>query len=586
MSSRETEARQKCAQAELWLAKARQPRQRRQAIQRALALYREVLQMPDVQLADPYLGLAWLAFSSGQPEQAQAALNTAEALEPGNLRVAQLRLRLEKTTPPPRIRFKVSAAAQPVQRLHDRPAAPASRPGTEGQTPLGPEHMGCCARGPRVEALQRALQQLGVTRLPATGLYDTATFEAVQKFQFKHKLKLTGIVEPALEQRLLRLAAQQGRPATAPADTVQPPAEALPVLELGAAGQKGVRSEGAEIKALQTGLLRLGFAQVLCSGRYDIHTTQAVRQFQQKCGLKPSGRVDQPTRARLDKALGFKTLEAQLTERIFDTLETRLETAFSEDLSMQLLRLCERFWQQLARQARPNAYQAPEPLARSVVLQEVLGTQGEPGVTCFQGEPVAALQTCLLAAGYALRVTGHFDLQTFSALKAYQQDQGLPATGQTDQATRVLLNQALQQRFESQRELEGLRDIFAAYCEARNWSLPDEVLHWCEQLLCLASAADFEAVLRTLLPAQITSELGPDGSAGKKCSEGPEVDLLQLRLRELGETLELTGVYDAHTQAAVRRWQASLKLPLTGWVNAATATALFDADMPTSSPKA
>lgn len=579
MSRRESEARQKCAEAELWLEKARQPRQRRSAIQRALALYREVLQMPDIQLADPYLGLAWLAFSSGQPEQAQAALNTAEALEPGNLRVAQLRFRLEKTQPPPRVRFKAPASAQPVRRLPVAPAAPVPEAKAETLPPLGPERLGCCARGARVEALQQALQQLGFERLQCTGVYDQATFEAVQKFQFKHKLKLTGTVQVPLEQRLLKLAAQKEMAAKAPSEDPRPQAESGAALELGAAGQKGVRSEGAEIKALQTGLLRLGFGQVVCSGRYDVHTTQAVRQFQQAHALKPSGRVDRQTRARLDQMLAFKTLEAQLTEQIFDYLETRLDTAFSEDLSMQVLRLCERFWQQLAEQARPDAYQAPEPIAQAVVLEDVLGTRDDPGVSCFQGEAVTQLQRYLLSEGHELKVNAQFDLQTFSALKAYQQDHGLTASGQTDDATRVLLNQAFQQRFQAQLDLEGLRDIFVRYCEARNWSVPEVVLTWCEQLLRLATAADFEAVLRSLLPDQIRSELGPVGSPGQKVSEGPEVELLQLRLRELGESLDITGVYDPATQAAVRRWQANLKLPLTGWVNVATATALFAAEM-------
>ncbi|MBF2054775.1 MAG: peptidoglycan-binding protein [Candidatus Sericytochromatia bacterium] len=581
MSQREIEARQKCAEAELWLEKARQPQQRRNAIQRALALYRDVLQMPDIQLADPYLGLAWLAFSSGQPEQARAALNTAEAIDPGNLRVAQLRFRLEKITPPPRVRFQSSATAQPVRRLPVAPPALAPEARPASLPPLGPERLGCCARGERVKALQQALKLLGFEDLPCTGVYDQATFAAVQKLQFKHKLKLTGTVEAPLEQRLLKLAAQKSQAIQASSEDQSAAAESDAVMELGAAGQKGVRSEGTEIKALQTGLLRLGFGQVICNARYDVHTTQAVRQFQQAHGLKPSGRVDRQTRERINQMLGFKTLEAQLTEHIFDYLENRLDTAFSEDLSMQVLRLCERFWQQLAEQARPEAYQAPEPIAQAMVIEDVLGTRDDPGVSCFQGEAVEHLQRYLLSEGYDLKVNGQFDLQTFSALKSYQQAHGLAVTGQTDDATRVLLNQAFQQRFQSQLDLEGLRDIFARYCEVRNWSVPAVVLAWCEQLLRLTTAADFEAVLRSLLPDQIRSELGPAGSSGNKVSEGPEVELLQLRLRELGEALDITGVYDAATQAIVRRWQGSLKLPLTGWVNAATATALF-ADAPSA----
>jgi peptidoglycan hydrolase-like protein with peptidoglycan-binding domain len=65
------------------------------------------------------------------------------------------------------------------------------------------------APGPRVIAVQRALNDFGYGPVKATGVYGTETIAAIQKFERDRKLPVTGQISP----RLMReLAALTGRP--------------------------------------------------------------------------------------------------------------------------------------------------------------------------------------------------------------------------------------------------------------------------------------------------------------------------------------------------------------------------------------
>lgn len=70
-----------------------------------------------------------------------------------------------------------------------------------------------------------------------------------------------------------------------------------------------------------------------------------------------------------------------------------------------------------------------EPVARARENKKAL-TQGD------SGSAVRELQEQLLFLGYTVTVSGTYDAQTTSAVKAYQTNSSLPATGEADSYTR------------------------------------------------------------------------------------------------------------------------------------------------------
>jgi peptidoglycan hydrolase-like protein with peptidoglycan-binding domain len=74
-------------------------------------------------------------------------------------------------------------------------------------------------------------------------------------------------------------------------------------------------------------------------------------------------------------------------------------------------------------------------------------------------------------------------------------------------------------------------------------------------------------------PSELVSDLGPEQD-NTKVSSGDEIVLLQKALINLGYSVALTGEYDRNTYTAVRSFQSSSKLPVTGSVEANTREAI------------
>ncbi|MBT9547090.1 MAG: peptidoglycan-binding protein [Candidatus Sericytochromatia bacterium] len=74
-------------------------------------------------------------------------------------------------------------------------------------------------------------------------------------------------------------------------------------------------------------------------------------------------------------------------------------------------------------------------------------------------------------------------------------------------------------------------------------------------------------------PIELVNDLGPEADQ-TKVSQGDEIVLLQKALSKAGYVVPLTGEFDRNTYAAVRTFQSSRKLPVTGSVDAPTREAL------------
>ncbi|MEZ0368231.1 MAG: peptidoglycan-binding protein [Candidatus Sericytochromatia bacterium] len=603
------EALAKCQEAEFCLARARAKGNRPELIQRAIDLYSEVLAL-DIEVADAYLGIAIIVFGAGSYEQAEAMLLHAEALEPANLRISQLRSHfatsrkralavpaVEQSSGPVGVgslrarRAEAEARDAGEQVQVDTEINPEIKPEPESRPEpdtisvvLGPPASKMYAKGPQVRLLQSWLQELGETRVSLSGEYDAATLKAVQTLQMKHKLKVSGLTDrktvDVLQTLLARKRARASlQAASGPEDHGRPPVQPARLV-LGRPGSgKDILSEGLLVSTLQQSLLNLGFRLEL-SGSFDQPTFTAVRSLQSRHRLPITGIVGPETRKLLEQLAIARSLRAVANEKIIDALaESPLfADSLTETQLEQLPRLLDRIWSKLEalchapgpdfKAAAPAAAAASRPL-----LTGQAESGGEAGMV-QHGPDVKLLQALLIELGYTLRPGEGFDFQTQTALRQYQQDQGLEPCGSVDVVTRQRLNHRLEMRYAQLDLNEAIEGQIRAVCGATGWPVPAEMAAWRQQLIALAQGAEFEELLAASVPvSEIRAELGPAGRPDRLC-EGPEVELLQIWLRRLGRELAISGLYDQATATAVRQFQTQNKLPMTGVCDGRTARAL------------
>jgi peptidoglycan hydrolase-like protein with peptidoglycan-binding domain len=438
-------------------------------------------------------------------------------------------------------------------------------PSTISRT-LGPPGTGSYHEGPQVSLLQRWLQQLGHHKVSETGRYDRATLNGVQAFQMKHKLTLSGKVDAKTAARLTQQIEQLSA-VTRPSDDLSasvPEPEGI-VDDLGQPGSKATRSQGQQVWRLQEALQQLGF-QVTINGQFDRATFTAVRQLQSQQQLPITGLVEAQTRTLLNRLL---LRQQQLSERqqvLLNLLDDFLTAQELAPLNADQHLALSTYSQRLAAQSSADlsALEAPTALPVTQIAHR-LGTKGEMGIIS-QGEEVEWLQGLLASHDYDVKVTGTFDLQTYTALRQFQADHGLPVSGESDDATRAQLNALLHAQYTRANLLHQLEQVLTP--------LTDNPAQAAGHLLALSQGASLENLwAETLAIDTLPADLGPANRPGRT-HQGPAVELLQIRLRQRGATLAISGNYDDATYAAVRQLQQRHKLPMTGLMDERTAELL------------
>ncbi len=133
--------------------------------------------------------------------------------------------------------------------------------------------------GSKVKTLQNRLIELGYLGGTATGTYDASTRAAVMAFQKKTRgLYDDGVAGP---ETLAALYSSSAAKASSVA------ASTGETLQLG--------SEGGEVRALQKRLKELGFLNGAVDASYGVATEAAVRAFQQNNGLTADGKAGNAT---------------------------------------------------------------------------------------------------------------------------------------------------------------------------------------------------------------------------------------------------------------------------------------------------
>ncbi len=142
---------------------------------------------------------------------------------------------------------------------------------------------------------------------------------------------------------------------------------------------------------------------------------------------------------------------------------------------------------------------------------------------------IAAIQQLLRDAGYDIKPDGIYGNETYNAVRSFQAEVGLPSTGSVD------------------------LDTFEA----------------------LAGGSRGESVYRCVVIPPSTLE----GGVISPGEQSAVAVIIQAMLKTIAviydfEDIELTGIYDATTEAAIRDIQRRNRLPLTGRVDPATWNAL------------
>ena len=149
-----------------------------------------------------------------------------------------------------------------------------------------------------VENLQRYLRMLyyfdeTLSPLPIDGIFDSATEEAVRRFQKSEELPVTGRVDQKTWEMLFARYEREQRLHRAPARIAYFP-RVPPDYRV------GVGEEQFLVRVIQNALQEISIdlefpTAVPQSGRYDKETADAVRVLQKANGLPEDGEVDRAT---------------------------------------------------------------------------------------------------------------------------------------------------------------------------------------------------------------------------------------------------------------------------------------------------
>ena len=233
-----------------------------------------------------------------------------------------------------------------------------------------------------VFVLQEALIELGYLKGTPDGKFGPATEKAVIAFQQKNDYPATGIMDASIQAFLY-----SGKPKNA--SGVKTAVKTLSPVQ-GVSMKKG--NTGSQVTALQKRLKELGYLKNV-TGTYDSNTISAVRSFQKKNGILSNGTADLTTQNAI---YADSAVPASAT-------------------------------------ATPKPTKTPKP-TEAIVVPTASLRSGD------KGTDVKTVQKRLKELGYyKSTIDGKFGKTTVSALKAFQEANGLETDGVAGKATYAIL---------------------------------------------------------------------------------------------------------------------------------------------------
>ncbi|NEO98348.1 MAG: hypothetical protein F6K58_06645 [Symploca sp. SIO2E9] len=317
--------------------------------------------------------------------------------------------------------------------------------GTSGSETIQPTvtQLRSGSSGPAVTKLQNSLRAAGVYSGPVTGYYGRLTQAAVRDFQQAKALPVTGIADA---NTLSLLQGTSGSITPAPITTT-------PI----AAAQLRRGNSGQSVTQLQNRMRDLGVYSGPVTGFYGELTEAAIRNFQRSKELPATGIADANTLAALQNvpavsptrtssgtgAIAAIELRQGSSGAAVTQLQTRMKAigAYTGPVTGYYGRLTEtavRNFQQ-SRGLPTTGIADTNTLAALQGNTLVGGSTASAVIPLRLGDSnsrVTSLQKRLVALDYYRGQTnGFFDRNTEEALKKYQQDNGLPASGIADART-------------------------------------------------------------------------------------------------------------------------------------------------------
>ena len=248
--------------------------------------------------------------------------------------------------------------------------------------PVGDVAIASGNRGEPVERLQVRLKELGYFLGETTGVCDKDTVAAIKEFQHKHFLKKTGVADAETQSLLY------GATAFSVNMTLLPTPAPTAVPATGTV-RKGDTSNDA--KAVQQRLQELGYFKGKVDGKFTRTSENALIEFQKANGLKADGVAGEQTRNLL--------------------------------------------WPP----APPVFEQVPESIA-ATALQALTPETAMVIMPGSRGNAVKNLQIRLSELGYySSRMDGVYLEDDISAVRVFQQRNGLTVTGNADYPLQALL---------------------------------------------------------------------------------------------------------------------------------------------------
>ncbi|MBQ2928832.1 MAG: peptidoglycan-binding protein [Clostridia bacterium] len=317
--------------------------------------------------------------------------------------------------------------------------------------------------GEAVRQLQVRLKELGYYSSSIDGQYGSGTYAAIYSFQQRNGLAATGKADTATLIRLYSDDAIGAEDSSAPTPTPTP----TPLPQITPSRTLRYGTTGEDVKLLQNRLIELGYLKTMADGNFGAGTLNALKAFQKANGLSVDGVAGSQTYKKL---FSDKAIEADPSE------------------------------------------------GGEVLIPSRTLTTGD------SGDDVRSVQYRLKTLGYLTGTAdGQYGTATAAAMKAFQQMNGLTASGDGNMATYAKLFS------DGAFTAEGVKEGAAS-------------------------------------PGYTTLKLGYTGTA---------VIRLQQALAKYDYKVSVTGTYDDATYQAVQSFQAINGLSVDGVAGKNTQTKLY-----------
>lgn len=317
--------------------------------------------------------------------------------------------------------------------------------------------------GEAVRQLQVRLKELGYYSSSIDGQYGSGTYAAIYTFQKRNGLAATGKADAATLIRLYSDDAIGAEDSSAPTPTPTP----TPLPQVTPSRTLRYGTTGEDVKLLQNRLIELGYLKTMADGNFGAGTLNALKAFQKANGLSVDGVAGSQTYKKL---FSDKAIEADPSE------------------------------------------------GGEVLIPSRTLTTGD------SGDDVRSVQYRLKTLGYLTGTAdGQYGTATAAAMKAFQQMNGLTASGDGNMATYAKLFS------DGAFTAEGVKEGAAS-------------------------------------PGYTTLKLGYTGTA---------VIRLQQALAKYDYKVSVTGTYDDATYQAVQSFQAINGLSVDGVAGKNTQTKLY-----------